>query len=128
MWARIVELCFAVWLAMSPFFFDVAVSSFTDWDAYFCAWVVVTASCLSYWRRTRHARAATAIVGTWLAVRAYVSAPHPAPAMDQNVFLVGLLLIMFAIVPNDTNQPPASWRRMSAEGPRDRLEFDRRTM
>lgn len=128
MWARVVELCVGVWLAISPFLFDVGASGFTDWDAYFCAWVVVTASCLSYWRRTRHARAATGIVGVWLAVRTYFTAAHPVPAMDQNVFLVGLILIMFAIVPNDTSQPPASWRRMAEEGPSDRLEFDRRAL
>lgn len=111
MWPRVVELMLGVWLAASPFFFlEEPLGGFAAANALACSFLVIVASCLSYWEPTRHARALTAAVALWMTARAYVVASFPASPMVQNEFLVGLLLLMFAIVPNDSAQPPRSWR------------------
>jgi hypothetical protein len=46
----------------------------------------------------------------WLIGFAYLTSPHPAPPALQNDLLVGLLLMMFAIVPNEAAAPPPAWR------------------
>ena len=111
MWPRIVELMLGLWLAASPLIFGVSdLSGFASMNAFLCGLIVVIASCLAYWEPTRHSRGLTAAVGIWLAARAYVTAPHPAPPEVQNEFLLGLLFLMFAILPNDAGRPPRSWR------------------
>ncbi len=118
MWPRVVELMLAAWLAASPFTLRIVEPAGPQaLRAYACATIVAVASCLSYWRPTRHARAATAAVGLWMAVRAYLVAAYPASPMVQNEFLIGLLLVMLGIVPNDAAQPPPSWRRFVAADP-----------
>ncbi len=110
MWPRIVELMLGIWLALSTFIFSVSpLGGFAALNMLTCATIVVIASCLSYWGPTRHARAATAMVGFWLACRSYLASPQPAPPEAQNEFLVGILLLMFAIVPNRAGEPPRSW-------------------
>jgi hypothetical protein len=44
---------------------------------------------------------------------AYFSAGHPAAPALQNELLTGLLLAMFAIIPNDAARPPCSWREFT---------------
>ena len=111
MWPRVVELMLGVWLAASPFFIPQPTSGhFSMINAFVCATIVVIASCLAYWEPTRHARAITAVVALWLVGRAYLAAPHPASPWLQNEFLIGLLLLMFAVIPNEASKPPRSWR------------------
>lgn len=120
MWPRVVELMLGAWLAISPLFVADDVGGFGAVNAYVCAALVATASCLAYWEPTRHARALTLTVGLWLTGRAYLVADFPAEPMVQNEFLVGLLLLMFAIVPNNISQPPRSWEpyiRQTPHGP-----------
>jgi len=116
MWPRVVEVMLAAWLAASPFILRLDDPAGAEaLRAYACAAIVATASCLAYWPPTANARWATVAVGLWLAVRAYLVAAHPASPMIQNEFLVGLLLVMFAIVPNDILRPPPSWRRFTID-------------
>jgi hypothetical protein len=35
--------------------------------------------------------------------------PYPSPPTEQNHILVGLLLVLFAIIPNEASQPPKAW-------------------
>jgi hypothetical protein len=37
-------------------------------------------------------------------------APYPTPPALQNDLLVGVLLLMFAILPSEASLPPRSWR------------------
>lgn len=44
-----------------------------------------------------------------------LDSPHPTPPALQNDIIVGWLLLMFAIIPNEANIPPRSWRKFSRE-------------
>jgi hypothetical protein len=118
MWPRVAEIVLALWLAASPFILGPPdLGRFATIQAFVCAVLVVVASCLSYWEPTRHARALTALVGLWLVIRAYAVSPFPAPPALQNEFLVGPVLVMFAVVPNHAADPPRAWRRFIASEP-----------
>jgi len=109
MWARVVEFMLGCWLAVSPFVFqhaDQAVLSAIDYAA---ATAVITFALLSYWPPARWAHLGTLAVATGLIVVGRASAWSDLAPGYQNHIVVGLLLLMFAIVPNDASQPPRSW-------------------
>lgn len=111
MWPRVVELMLGAWLAISPFIFRHPPGDLFLWvNDLGCAALVIAFSCLAFWEPARHARFATIAVALWLLLSAYVAAGHPAAPALQNELLVGLLLAMFAIIPNEASQPPRSWR------------------
>ncbi len=111
MWPRVVELMLGVWLTISPFVFRHPSGDFVLWmNDLGCGTLVIAFSCLSYWEPTKHARFATLAVSLWLMVGAYFAAVHPAAPALQNEFLTGMLLAMFAIIPNEASRPPRSWR------------------
>ena len=110
MWPRVVELMLGVWLLIAPFVFGFVLGGFQSMQAWICGFVVIIASCLSYWPPTRHARAATALTGLWLTGSSYAVGAFPAPPDVQNGLLTGLLLVMFAIIPNEASEPPRPWR------------------
>jgi hypothetical protein len=100
-----------VWLMISPFVFRHAAGDTFLWvNDLGCGLLVIVLSCLAFWGPARHARLATVGVALWLVARAYVAAGHPAAPALQNELLVGLLLAMFAIIPNEAGEPPRSWR------------------
>ena len=117
MWPRIVELLLGLWLAASPFIFETTgLGPLVATQSVVCAIVVIAASCFSFRESTRHARAVTALVGLWLVGAAYVTASRPAEPELQNQFTVGLLLILFVVIPNEANRPPRPWRRFVSAG------------
>ena len=111
MWARVVEMMLGAWLAASPFVFrhpaDQDAWWWTDLGA---AGAVVVFALASYWRPLQHAHLLTAGVGAWLIGFGYLGSPYPTPPALQNDIVVGLVLIVFAIVPNEASQPPRAWR------------------
>lgn len=116
MWARVVELMLGVWLLASPFIFGYGAEQTALWArALGFGTLVIVLSCLSYWEPTRQARIVTLAAGTLLAGIAYFSAVEPYSAALQNEFVVGVLLLMFAIVPNDASEPPRGWREYVQE-------------
>lgn len=112
MWARVVEIMFGVWLAISPFVFAHDPGNRLLWASDFvCAVLVAMLAALSYWRPTRYAHLLTLAVGCWLVGYGRLGASTPLPPGMQNEIVVGLLLLMFAIVPNAASQPPMEWYR-----------------
>jgi hypothetical protein len=99
------------WLAVSPFVFRHAAAERWLWaNDFACACAVVALALLSYWPPLRHAHLALGGVALWLMGFGYFAAPHPlAPAL-QNDLLIGLLLALFAFIPNEANLPPPAWR------------------
>ena len=111
MWPRNIELMLGIWLWISPFVFAYAPEVRDPWvNAYLSGFLVVLFSCLAYWEPARYARFGTLLVGLWLTGNAYLGAPYPAPGALQNEFLTGILLAMFAIIPDDCAAPPRPWR------------------
>jgi len=110
MWPRIVETMIGMWLAMSPFIFghpaDATMRWVTDLGA---AAAVVVLALASYWHRMKRAHLAILIIAAWLVGFGFTQ-PYPTPPALQNDLVVGLLLLMFAIIPNETTQPPQAWR------------------
>lgn len=108
MWARVVEVMIACWLAVSPPVFRGADASGACWAFdLVIAGLTATIALASYWPPTRHAHLLLIAVAGVL-IGAGMWAPSPTP-LDQNHILVGLLLLLFAIIPNEASRPPAAW-------------------
>ena len=109
MWARVIEIMLGFWLMASPFIFRPGRPA----NDLLCGLSVMVFGFLSYWRPTHGAHFLTLAVALWLVILGY-SAGHPAPPPAQNQIIVGLLLAMFAIIPNRTSDMPEAWRKFYA--------------
>lgn len=109
MWARVVEGMLGCWLLVSPFVFQHGDHTMY-WVADFTAALVVICLALaSYWPPLRQAH--LGIIVAALAMILYgrfAGGAEPVPAL-QNHILIGLLLLMFALVPNHASRPPDPW-------------------
>ena len=111
MWPRVLEVAIGAWLLMSPFIFQHTAGA----DAYnlsqaAAGTAIIVASLLAIWPPAAAARGVTALATVWLIVHGYFSAARPGPPAAQNEIVVGLLLILFVLLPNDINAPPTPWR------------------
>lgn len=110
MWARVVEVMLACWLAVSPFIFRHGAEDVLPWVVDYAAAVIIgTASLLSFHPRFRRAHLVTWGIGFVLAGVAFFVAEAPLAAGYQNHLVVGLLLLMFGIVPSRASEPPPRW-------------------
>jgi hypothetical protein len=110
MWARVVETMLACWLAISPLIFRGAEASAYLWSIDLAAAALIAVLALSsYWPPARHAHLGIILVALGLIAAGMLSAYPPTPP-DQNHILTGLVLLLFAIVPNNATQPPDAWR------------------
>lgn len=117
MWPRTVEVLLGCWLLITPFVFRET----SEVDRYVinsvaCGALVIVASLLSFRDGTRFARFVTLLVSLWLAVHGYVFAARPGPPAAQNELAIGLMLLLFAILPNEINDAPRPWRDTSSPG------------
>lgn len=115
MWARVVEIALGFWLMMSRFVFrhEAPESSFLTNDL-ICGFIVITLGFMSFWHKTGWAHFLTAAVAVWLIVYGYLLG-YPSPPNAQNQIVTGLLLLVFAIIPNDIDEMPDSWQNFYAE-------------
>jgi hypothetical protein len=112
MWPRVIEGMLGIWLLLMPFVFrdTEAVADFIV-TAVVSGLLIATASILSFWRPTRHARVLTLAISVWLALDGYFGTSRPGPPAAQNELVIGLTLLLFAIMPNEINDVPEPWRR-----------------
>lgn len=112
MWARDVEFMLACWLVASPFVFGHGADDTFLWahDLAVAA-VVASLALLSYWRPTRYAHLGIVLVALWLIGYGRFAQGSPPPPALQNHMVIGMLLLMFAIVPNRAGEPPEAWYR-----------------
>lgn len=121
MWARIVEILLGFWLAASIFIVRRVPGDMTGLiNDVVCGLAVVAFGCLSFIERAAWLHFLTLAVGLWLIIFGYI-AGYPSPATAQNRIIIGLLLAMFAIIPNRINEMPESWRKFHS-GNSDRAE------
>lgn len=110
MWARIVECMLGIWLLMSPFIFhhtDDALGLWINDLAVGC--ILVVLSLASYWRPTAWAHWLILPVAMWLIGFGRFGSTPPLAGSLQNEIIVGLLLLIFAIIPNHASCPPHEW-------------------
>ncbi len=111
MWARIIEVMLGCWLAMSPFIFRHSAQDKILWfNDLFAALVVIVLALVSFWPPLRFAHVASLVVALWLIAFGCLASPYPPSPALQNDIVVGLVLLMFAIVPNKATRPPQSWQ------------------
>ena len=112
MWPRAVEMMLGAGLALTPFIFLHDSGTAEVWaNALFCALLILLASGLSFWKRTRRAHLLNIAVALWLVGYGYVMAGAPPQPVFQASMITGLVLGLFAFIPPDANQPPLSWRK-----------------
>jgi hypothetical protein len=106
-----------VWMLISPFVFQHPASETNLWaNDFVSAGVLILCSLASYWRPFGWAHGLLFPYGAWLICFGRMSQAPPLPGGRQNQVIVGLLLMMFAIIPNHASQPPIDWqRRLGAE-------------
>jgi len=113
MWARTLEMAVGVWLTMSAFTF--AVPGAADAIVVPLAGGVAVLLIALWSRRARHAHLFVLLVALVLIVWGWARFPRPGPPAAQNAMLVGLVLGLFSIVPNEADKPPPAWRRYVRE-------------
>jgi hypothetical protein len=121
MWARVIEILLGLWLTLSPFIFGHYPSNPALWtNDLICGAAIILLAILSFWSWPvfgfmRYAHLGILGVGGWLTLFGYVGSGHPAAAGYQNNILLGLTLLVMAIIPNQANLPPPSWRHHVAQ-------------
>ena len=105
MWARPIEMILGFWLLASPLVFGTNVIGGPGAAAFDHATglLVVVLALLSLSKRTGWAHFLTLAVAAFLVLPSYLTA-YPAPAYIQNRIAVGLVLTIFAIIPNNVEQ------------------------
>lgn len=110
MWARVMEFALACWLALSPFIFrydesghDLLLNDLV------CAFLITVWAFLSFWRPLEKIHLLNIPVALWLIGLAFVQESAPPPPPYQNYILVGVLLLVFAIIPSRASDPPQGW-------------------
>ncbi len=111
MWPRVVEAMLGIWLALSPFIFSLPAAQPSVWaNDFICATLIVVFSLATFYQPLRWTRFGTLAVSLWLIAYGRIN-EYPIPAYHQNHIVLGLLLLMFAIMPTEALQPPPSWRK-----------------
>ena len=116
MWPRLVELAIAAWLAASPFVLGRGGElsrGVPHWlSDVVCAVLIAAFALLSFNRRWEWLHFAELAIAGWLLGYGFLASSEPLPAL-QNDILVGLVLPMFAIIPNEATLPPRPWRQFA---------------
>jgi hypothetical protein len=114
MWSRVIEAMLGCWLAISPFVFRIDPEDAAVWIVNLVsAPLIIIVALLSYWPPTRHAHFVTTLISILLVAYGRFGGPSPGPPEFQNLVLVGLLLLMFSLVPNHASRPPRRWSEAS---------------
>ncbi len=117
MWARVTEIMLGCWLLLSPFIFRHPQGAVVWWvNDLTCGTLVILLALFSFWKfsfwpRIRQAHLVILLVAGWMIGFAFVTASIPLQAALQNCVMVGLLLLMFALVPTEAELPPEKWQK-----------------
>ncbi len=108
MWARVIECMLAFWLALSPhiFFHETAFLWKNDLT---CGTLVLVFSLLSFHSKWSRTHLANLFVAFWLIGLGFVSKDSPLPPALENHVIMGLILLIFALVPSHSERPSSSW-------------------
>lgn len=107
MWPRHFELSFAFWLALSPFIFSYSDEPCLWATTFISSFLIICFSLLSLSKRFKYLHLLNVGIGLWLILFGFMQTP-PEPAY-QNGIIVGILLLMFGILPTKASSPTDSW-------------------
>lgn len=111
MWARVMEFAFGCWMLCSPFIFrgEHRGELFSLWD-FACGALIISFALLSYYERTRYAHVGTLVLSLAMILVPRVMLAPEVPPAGENFMMIGLLLLMFAMVPNQASRPSRAWQ------------------
>jgi hypothetical protein len=110
MWSRVVEIMMGCWLLMSPFIFSHSVEQPSVWiNDFGCGLLIILFGLFSYWKPTHQAHLLSIGVSMWLIGFAYWHGFGGPLPYSENHLIVGVMLLMFAVIPNDAERPPRGW-------------------
>ena len=110
MWARWIEIILGMALILLPRWLDYNGAGAWQWNVALCGALVIAFASLSFTRHWRSLHRATLAVALWLSAAAYFTGGHPAAPRAQAELTIGLMLLMFAIIPSDASLPSPAWR------------------
>lgn len=111
MWARHFEFVLGLWLAISWLIFGYnADQLFLGVNDGVCFVLITLFSFMSYYRPLRWLHLMNLLISFWLIAIAYSSSTTIHEGPYQNYMVVGFLLMMFAIIPAYSNDPPEAWQ------------------
>jgi hypothetical protein len=113
MWPRVVEILLAVWLVAGSLLLSAGERPSVRPQELVAAGAIVLIALLSFHPRLRRLYLLQVAMGVWLIGYSFWVSEGPAPPAIQSAILVGALLLMFGLIPNEANQPPRSWRRLN---------------
>src|SRR5687768_14588745 len=97
MWARHFEIFLAIWLSISWLIFRYPDNSLLLYHDFVVAAIIATISLLNYKYRYIHLLNLSVVL--WLITFVFVSNTTIADGPYQNYMVVGLLLMLFALIP-----------------------------
>lgn len=108
MWARHFEVSLAIWLSLSWLIFRYPEnSSLLLVHDFFIAAVIATISLLNY--KYRYIHLLNVLTSLWLIIFAYFNYTSITNVPYQNYMVLGLILLMFSIIPPRASYPPEEW-------------------
>lgn len=116
MWARVVEVMLACWLIISPFIFRIGDDAWVWANCLISGSAMLIFSLISFApSRLEKIHLANVLVAGWMIAVAFWQPDPPPTAPYQNFVVVGLLLMMFAIIPSRASEPPRAWREWNEQ-------------
>jgi hypothetical protein len=111
MWARICELCTAVWILLSRMIFNYPTDqAFLRVNDICVSVLIALFSLLSFHKNWEKMHLGNFLVAIWLIFIAF-SFPDPKlPPPLQSYLVNAFLLLMFGVIPCGANKPPKAWR------------------
>lgn len=110
MWPRVIEIMLGLWLMLSPFIFHYASHISMAWISdLVCGFLIIAFGMISYVRTFRWVHFLTIFLAIYLIIFGYLKLFYVFQPAAQNHILVGLLLLLFAILPNHVNSTPDKW-------------------
>lgn len=110
MWARHIEAVIAAWLGLSWLIFrytpDLTAMRIND---LICMVLILVFSLITYKDRFRYCHLLNFLIGLWLIGWVFYSGTGVDFGPHQNYMVTGLLLLMLAVIPARTKEPPLPW-------------------
>jgi len=115
MWARISECFFGVWLILSPWVFG----SPSYLHELIVGMLILFFSLLSYGKKLSKMHLFNLFIGVWLFFLGIFEKKDLSYGMQQNYFVVALLLLLFGIIPSWASDHPTLWVEFYEKPPKD---------